>query len=283
MRSLFAEICCLDELLGIIEEFLMDGKVIMVHTDLSSKPFNGCDSVIDIVLDAANINFSLKSASADQLVAASVILGSICARIDNVGYLCEASYKLLRLRRCDSGPVLAILHVFAYLAGEKYFSLKKYSLTMTVLKSIVIFLEGGNLSVPSAAACFSMDDGRMFHPHAECPFSVDAVSMDSITVVLLDELCSYAVSGIKHHMMESANLSNFSVLCCKGTASQSLSHEVHSSNMNCDASCGLIKCAMPAQSDSSINETLCDLSDLLSLLELIACNMVCGSPFYVFY
>jgi hypothetical protein len=150
-RNLFAEVCCLDELLGLIEEFLLDGKL-MVYADLSSEPLSGCDSMIDILLDGVNIKFVSKSASSNLLVAGSIILASICAAIDHIGFLCQASYSLLRMHRCDTVSALTILHIFAYLAGEKFLSPRKHSLTMTVLKSVIMFLEGGDSSVASAAS-----------------------------------------------------------------------------------------------------------------------------------
>ncbi|KAI5606103.1 hypothetical protein BDE02_01G398300 [Populus trichocarpa] len=273
-RNLFAEVCCLDELLGLIEEFLLDGKL-MVYADLSSEPLSGCDSMIDILLDGVNIKFVSNSASSNLLVAGSIILASICAAIDHIGFLCQASYSLLRMHRCDTVSALTILHIFAYLAGEKFLSPRKHSLTMTVLKSVIMFLEGGDSSVASAASSLTMCKGGMFHPCAKCPFSTDVVSIDIVTSMLLEKLQNCAVSGIMHHLMESPSLSNSNVLCCKDIAKQSLSHEVITSvlDLNCDASCSLNKCVIPAQSNSIMNGILCDLSDLLSLVELLAFNM----------
>ncbi|KAL9403161.1 hypothetical protein Peur_000133 [Populus x canadensis] len=273
-RNLFAEVCCLDELLGLNEEFLLDGKL-MVYADLSSEPLSGCDSMIDILLDGVNIKFASKSASSNLLVAGSIILASICAATDHIGFLCQASYSLLRMHRCDTVSALTILHIFAYLAGEKFLSPRKHSLTMTVLKSVIMFLEGGDSSVASAASSLTMCKGGMFHPCAKCPFSTDVVSIDIVTSMLLEKLQNCAVSGIMHHLMESPSLSNSNVLCCKDIAKQSLSHEVITSvlDLNCDASCSLNKCVIPAQSNSIMNGILCDLSDLLSLVELLAFNM----------
>jgi hypothetical protein len=282
-RNFFAEACCLDELLGLIEEFLLDGKL-MVYADLSSEPLSGCDSMIDILLDGVNIKFSSKSASSNLLVAGSIILASICAATDHIGFLCQASYSLLWMHRCDTVSALTILHIFAYLAGEKFLSPRKHSLTMTVLKSVIMFLEGGDSSVASAASSLTMCKGGMFHPCAKCPFSTDVVSIDIVTSMLLEKLQNCAVSGIMHHLMESPNLSNSNVLCCKDIAKQGLSHEVITDvlDLNCDASCSLNKCVIPAQSNSIMNGILCDLSDLLSLVELLAFNMVCGFLFWFY-
>ncbi|XP_011013629.1 PREDICTED: uncharacterized protein LOC105117603 isoform X1 [Populus euphratica] len=273
-RNLFAEVCCLDELLGLIEEFLLDGKL-MIYVDLSSESLSGCDSIIDILLDGVNIKFASKSASADLLVGGSIILASICAAIDCTGFLCQASYSLLLMHKCDTVFVLTILHIFAYLAGEKFFFPREHNLTMTVLKSIIMFLEGGDSPDASAASSPTRYNGGMFHPCAKCPFSTDAVSIDTVTSVLLEKLQNCAVSGIMHHPMKSPSLSNSNVLCCKDTAKLSLNQEEVDSalDMNCDTSCSLKKCVMPARSNYIMNETLCGLSDLLSLVELLACNM----------
>ncbi|KAJ6724112.1 hypothetical protein OIU85_022077 [Salix viminalis] len=202
-RNLFAEVCCLDELLDLIEEFLLDGKL-MIYADLSFESLNGCDSM--------------------------------------------ASYNLLLMRKCDTVSVLTILHIFAYLAGEKFFSLREHNSTVTVLKSIIMFLEGGDSPVASAASSLTMYKGVMFHPCAKCPFSRDALSIDSVISVLLEKLQNCGVSGIMDHLMKSPSLSNSNLLCCKDTAKQSLNQEeVHSAlDMNCDTPCSLKKCVMPA-------------------------------------
>ncbi|KAJ6376772.1 hypothetical protein OIU76_025846 [Salix suchowensis] len=273
-RNLFAEVCCLDELLDLIEEFLLDGKL-MIYADLSFESLNGCDSMVDILLDGVNIKFASKSASADLLVAGSIVLGSICTAVDCIGFLCQASYNLLLMRKCDTVSVLTILHIFAYLAGEKFFSLREHNLTVTVLKSIIMFLEGGDSPVASAASSLTMYKGVMFHPCAKCPFSRDALSIDSVISVLLEKLQNCGVSGIMDHLMKSPSFSNSNLLCCKDTAKRSLNQEeVHSAlDMNCDTPCSIKKCVMPVGSNSIMNETLCGLSDLLSLVELLACNM----------
>ena len=86
-RNLFAEACCLDELLCLFEEFLLDGKS-MVYPDLPSEPLSGGDSMIDNLPGGVNIKSASKSAPSNLLVA------------------------LLRMHRCDTVSALPVLHVF---------------------------------------------------------------------------------------------------------------------------------------------------------------------------
>ncbi|XP_048229403.1 myosin-2 heavy chain isoform X2 [Ricinus communis] len=269
-RSLFAELCCCEELVGLIEDFLINGRL-MVHSDASIERLEGCDSRINIFLDGIYLNFSSNPASADQLVAGSIILASVCAAIDHIEFICEASYNLLQIRKYENDTILIILHVFAYLGGKKFLSLEEYSLTMTVLRSIVVFLEGDNSLVSSASSLSPSHAVRSkFHPCAKCPFG--AVSVDVVISLLLEKLHGCALSVTTHqHMMESANLSNSHVLCTKEYAQQSSSHEqiFGALDMNCGASYD----KSSTHSNSVGIGSLFDLSDVLSLVELIACYM----------
>ena len=114
-RSVVAELC-LDELLSVIEDFLIEGRV-MLYTNLSSETSVECDSRMHVIIDGLDIIFSHEAASADLLVAGSIILGSICAATDRPGFMCEAVYNILRMHKYDTSVVLVLLHVFAYV-GE---------------------------------------------------------------------------------------------------------------------------------------------------------------------
>uniref|UniRef100_A0A2P2JK50 Maternal effect embryo arrest 22 n=2 Tax=Rhizophora mucronata TaxID=61149 RepID=A0A2P2JK50_RHIMU len=267
-RNLFAEVCCLDELLGLIEDFLMNRRV-LVYVDASSSGLADHESGIEVLLDGININLSSKAASDDQLLAGSIILGSICVAIGHFDAICDAAYNLLWTWRCN--PVLlAILHVFAYLGGNKFFSLHENSLMMTVLKSVVLFLEGRNMPLASTSTCLFAAC-----PGAKCPFMEDALSVDDIRSILLDSIQNYAGIGTMHqHQMDLSHLSNSSVLCPKLKAVNGYKQGHCVLDSSCDASCCLKKCVIAVtDSTSAANGTLCDLSDLLSLLELLACNV----------
>jgi hypothetical protein len=135
-------------LLRLIEDFLIEGKVmlkIFVPTETSSDSNLRNDSFLDGI-----DTLCAKEATDEQLVAASIILASLCAATDYIGFISEASYNILRLCRCDSFVVLTILHIFANLGGRTYFNSCSYGLMVTVLKSLVMFLEGGSVSVTTS-------------------------------------------------------------------------------------------------------------------------------------
>ncbi|KAJ0080760.1 hypothetical protein Patl1_11468 [Pistacia atlantica] len=221
-RSVFKDLC-LDELLSLIEDFLVDGRV-MTSTDGSSATLSEINSKVNVHVDGVNTMFSFEAATADQLVAGSIVLASISVATNHIGYITEAVYNVFRMRRSDPSLLLAILHIFAYLGGEKLFTLKKDSLIMTVMKSIVTYLERGSL--PSGAtSCF---------PSAR---TMSVLSHEDQTEQSCQELCN-----------------------------------VH--DMKGDESCFLKKYEMPDfQSEFVVNMTLCHVTDVLSLVELLACNM----------
>ncbi|KAJ8758770.1 hypothetical protein K2173_000491 [Erythroxylum novogranatense] len=264
-RSLFAGVCCLDELLGLMEDFLINRRV-MLYADESSEKLIACKSGLEVLLDGVNIRLSSKLASADQLVAGGIILGSICAAIENIGFLCATSFYLLQRHR-QSTLVLNILHIFAYLGGDKFFSQVEYSLTMIVLKSIVMFQEREN--VPDASVSPDLWCNKC--PFGKCPFLQGAVSPDDAVLIVVERLQYYTLSY--QHQMELGHLSNSSGLHHKNMPIGSC-EEDHSVDKDYEASCGLKKCLMLSLCSNSLsNETICDFIDCLSLLELLACNM----------
>nr|KJB69144.1 hypothetical protein B456_011G007900 [Gossypium raimondii] len=221
-RSVVDELC-LDELLSLIEEFLIEGRVMLCAAP-SSETSVECDSRRHAIFDGSAVVFTHEAASADLLVAGSIILGSICAAADRAGFLCEAAYSIFRMHRYDTSVVLVILHAFAYVGGNKMFTLGNYSLTMTVLKSIVMFLESERAPMATATHSFVGDVLPQFHACVGCPFSKDALSVDIVISLLFTKLQNFArLAGIR--------------------------------------------------SGSVVTETLCDISDILSLMELLACNM----------
>ncbi|KAI9195861.1 hypothetical protein LWI28_018821 [Acer negundo] len=260
-RSVFDKLC-LDELLRLIENFLLDGRV-MKYSEKPSQSSIDCNSKINIVLDGVNAILSSEAASADQLVAGSIILASICAATDHIGFICETSYNILRMHQCDLSLLLTILHIFAYLGREEYFTLREHNLTMTLLKSMVTCIERRSSSVAETSCPSSACQVRAeFHPCTKCPFSKDAVSVDIAISLLLKKLQSYAQSGTMNALShkDQAEQSCLDLCCVFGKS--------------CSASCILNKCEIPAfQSDSVVSITSCHFSDVLSLVELLAYNM----------
>ncbi|KAK8466937.1 hypothetical protein PHAVU_008G197100 [Phaseolus vulgaris] len=245
-RILFVENYSLHELLGLIEDFLIQGKIIVnnrvdaetLSSDLRATDFVNC--VNEISSDAA---------SSEQLVAASIILASVCAATDYVGFICDASYHILRSCKLDSLMVLTILHIFSYLGGEKFFNKDNFGLTVTVLKSIIMFLENGRLSV--ATVC--LPSINQLHAelcmNAKCPFLEGAESIDAVACLLLEEIKRVDLSESGFMEVQCAIDKNYDVPCSK-------------------------KCLISAtQPDTLKTVDCCCLSNVLSLVELVANKM----------
>lgn len=268
ISSRFAKLCCLDDLLSLIEDFLIDGSG-MVYEDVSPNPLIECNPRVHMPLDGSNIRLSSLPVSTEQLVTGSVILASICAAIDRIGFICETSYNILRFCGFNNSLVLTILHIFAHLGGEMFFSLSNYNLMMTVLKSIVRFLEGINSS--DAACCIpSMSDAHAkFCFSDKCPFSKDYVSVEAVTLVLLEKLKINALLGTMHEdAMQPVYLLKSTITLDKFKAEQSSSDERNHLDVETKAD------ESANQSDAITSVTMNDFNDLLSLLELVACHMV---------
>ncbi|XP_039044029.1 uncharacterized protein LOC120183387 [Hibiscus syriacus] len=250
-RSVVAE--CLDELLSLIQDFLIEGRILL-YDDLSSQTSVECDSRRHVFIDGSDLVFTHEAASADLLAASSIILGSICAAAGRVGFLCEAAYNIFRMHRYDTSVVLVVLHVFAYVGGDKMFTLRDYSSTMTVLKSIVVVLESECAPVAVRTHSLVGDVIHQFHERVGCPFSKDSLSADNVVLLLFTKFQNYAQSGIMHQNL-TANSSSMSI-------------------EDMDVYCCLDKCSLSSeQSGSVVTGTVCDSIDVLSLIELLACNM----------
>ncbi|KAH7547478.1 hypothetical protein FEM48_Zijuj01G0314300 [Ziziphus jujuba var. spinosa] len=265
ISSKFVKLCCLDDLLSLVEDFLVDGSV-MVYEDVSPNSLVECDSRVHMPLDGSNIRLSSLPASTEQLVAGSVILASICAAIDRVGFICETSYNILRICRFNNSLVLTILHIFAHLGGEKFFSLSNYDLMMTVLKSIVRYLEGKNSSDTACCIPSISDAHTKFCLSDECPFSKDYISVDAVTSLLLEKLKINALLG-HEDAIKPVHLLKSMVLLDKYKAEESLSDERNHFDIENKAD------VSANQSDAITSVTLNDFNDLLSLVELVACLM----------
>ncbi|GLU17515.1 hypothetical protein SLE2022_338780 [Rubroshorea leprosula] len=265
-RTFFSELC-LDELLGLIQDFLLDGRL-MLYTAVPSGTVAESDLIINDVAGGVNSMWSSVAASADQVVAGSIIFASICAATGHAEFICEAAYNILRKHMYDTSVVLTILHVFAFLDEDKIFSSRKYNLTAIVLKSLVLFLERGSSS-DDEVSCPSK-----FYQCADCPFSEDVASVEVVMSVLLKELNAY--SGIMLHQDLLANSSKSTILIHKHRIGQSSGcNEVSCVlDMNYDASCYLDKSRIfDKQLENSSERTLCHITDVLSLVELLASNM----------
>lgn len=279
-RILFLEKFSLHELLRLIEDFLIEGKVIYKNI-MPSETSSGSDLRNDSFLDGVD-TLSCEVASSEQLVAASVILASLCAATDYVGFISEASYNILRLSRWDSLTVLTILHIFAKLGGKKYFDLRNCGLMVTVLKSLVMFLEEESISVTVTTAS-GIPSINQLHIESctnnKCPFSEGAESIDSVTLLLLEK-----IKNCLFQHTEQFNSSNFRSSSDNYNNGRWSNQEVipHANSLNCDAPhCSRRHVTCPNQQDVLIDVTSCQVSDILTLLELVANKMVFLSCFHV--
>lgn len=152
-RTIFEKACNVDELITLIQDFIMNERV-QIHTDITSESQSLSDS----------------KASFDELVIGAVFLASICVAFDRVDFICEATYTISHI---TSPSTSTFLHIFAYVCGEKLLAHGDYTLIMTVVSSLVTFLEKENSS-----QC------------AKCPFLIGAVSMEEVASLLLKRLSS---------------------------------------------------------------------------------------------
>ncbi|MED6179775.1 hypothetical protein PIB30_003991 [Stylosanthes scabra] len=266
-RILFLENCSLLELLGLIEDFLIEGKVIVENTvpaeasaDYASNDSPDCIS-----------NFSSDVASSEQLLAGSIILSCVCAATDHVGFICEASYKILRFCKLESLMLLTILHVFAYMGGEKFFDVDNFGLMVTVLKSLVIFLEGESKTV-STCCLPSIDQLHTgFGTTIKCPFLEGGESMDSVACLLLEEIKYCRLHGIEQVALSDSRFmpENFNVRQCSNPEA------VQKAYKSCDGPCSVKRCTVTSAAQSGVvgNVDLCCLVDVLSLMELVSKKM----------
>ncbi|XP_024022816.1 uncharacterized protein LOC21408653 [Morus notabilis] len=253
IRSFFAEVGYLDELLSLIENFLMDGCV-KFSNDVPFGSWVESDSRVNIPLDGSKITFSSEPASAEQLVAGSIILASICVTLGQIGFICEASYNILRASKFGNSLKLAILHMFAYLGGDKFLKFSDYSLLMTTSKSLVRNLEELSLLGASVSSIPPVNDPQTaFCPCIKCPFLEEGVSVDSTTSLLLEKIKNAILEAMHQPAVDPV-------------------YRPH--EMDSDGTCCLNKYGISGnQSDPQTNVTLSSLSDLLALVELVAWHM----------
>ncbi|CAA2972210.1 Hypothetical predicted protein [Olea europaea subsp. europaea] len=254
LRRIFMESCNLFELLDLIEDFLLQRKV-LVCGDLSSESMLECVPEMNPVIND-NIKMSVKAASSHLLVAGAILLASLCKAVGHFGFVCETSCNILMMEKFDSSVLLTILHVFAHLCGSKYFNIDQYSVAMTVVKSLVMFLEKQNHSTVSTFSQSLVGTPSKIWSCSKCPFSEGSVSMDDVASLLLDKLQKYAGACVwPEDLFELVNLLVPESLPCKEKADEvSLHGEI----------------VIPS---SISDEFLHNFIDILSLFELVAFSM----------
>ncbi|KAG6405052.1 hypothetical protein SASPL_132634 [Salvia splendens] len=228
-----------------------------VYGGVSAESESHVTSKLDLILNGNPIMMLEMAASAHLLIAGGSLLASLCLAVDDIGYVCEISYNIIRTQKLDRPVMLAILHAFALICGSKYFNLQHYSVAMTVVKSVVMFLEAQTLSAGSTSS--SLSDSR--NPSsmllcAHCPFSEGAVSVENAAVMLLENLQKQCHCGL--WPQDSLALVSLLVPTLpiheEGDEVVSGLGEAASSSLACD-------------------ETLCNFLDIFSLVEVLASVM----------
>ncbi|KAL2473989.1 uncharacterized protein Fot_49725 [Forsythia ovata] len=186
LRRIFMESCNLFELLDLVEDFLLQRKV-LVCGELSSESMLECIPEMNHVL-----KLSVEAAPSHLLVAGAILLASLCQAVDHIGFVCETSCNILMMEKFDPSVLLTILHVFAHLCGSKYFNLDRYSVAMKVVKSLVVLLEKQNCSTGSTLSPSLVGTPSEIWSCSKCPFSEGAVSMDDVASLLLEKLQKHA-------------------------------------------------------------------------------------------
>ncbi|TMW97644.1 hypothetical protein EJD97_005199, partial [Solanum chilense] len=209
MRRIFVESCNLYDVLSLMEDFLLHGKL-LVHA-VSSDSELASNSGIHLILDCRSISLYKKLAPTQLLLTGGILLASVCAAFDHIGFVYEASCNILRTLRSDA---LNILHIFAYLCGTKYITLKEYGLAMTVVKSLVMLIHN-NRSSPNPLSCVAttVESLSKICSGSKCLFSESAATMDVVASSLLDSLKSYSCSAVGLDLMESLNSSRYGIKC----------------------------------------------------------------------
>ncbi|PHU25088.1 hypothetical protein BC332_03420 [Capsicum chinense] len=252
-RRIFVESCDLYDVLSLMEDFLLHGNLLVpaVSSKLSSN------SGINLILDGRSISLCRQPAPSQLLLTGAVLLASVCAAVDHIGFVCEASCNILKVLRSDA---LNILHIFAYVCGSKYVTLKEYDLVMTVVKSLVMLIHK-NRSSHNPVSCGAFESLSKICSGSKCPFSESAATMDAVTSSLLDTLKSNTCSAAGLDLMESLNSSKHEI---KNGGSQT---EESSDDVD------LVQSAYVTSCDSS------QFIDTLALVELVAGFMSCDWMF----
>ncbi|KAL8477478.1 hypothetical protein ACS0TY_029682 [Phlomoides rotata] len=246
-RRIFMESCDLVELLAVIEDFLLQRKV-LVSGEVSANSDILSISKLNLIINGNEEMLSDVVASAHLLVVGASLLALLCSAIDHIDFVCEVSCNIIRMQKFEPSVMLAVLHSFAHICGSRYLAHKQYALTMTVVKSLVIFLEKQTLGTNSTS---EVENPSKIWLCTNCLFLEGAVPMEDVAVLLLENLqkqcCSESCS------QDSLALIAPRVRSQDGTEEGSGSRE-----------------SVPL---SSTSDEICDFIYILSLVEVLASFM----------
>lgn len=251
------ESCDLFVLLAVIQDFLLQRKV-LVCGEVSADSGILATSKLNLILNGNEVMLSEVVASAHLLIVGASLLASLCSTIDHIGFVCEVSCNIIRMQKFNPSVMLAILHAFAHICGSRFLTLQQYSLTMTVVKSLVIFLEKQTLASNSTSLIPSeVGSPSKIWLCTNCLFLEGAVPIEDVVVLLLENLQKQCHS--ESCSLDSLALNNL-------TAPKVRSHEDGT-----EEGSGLRE-AVPLSSTS--DENICNFIDILSLVEVLASFMV---------
>ncbi|KAK4399315.1 hypothetical protein Sango_1407000 [Sesamum angolense] len=256
LRRLFMESCDLSELLAVIEDFLLQRKVLACG-DVSAESKVLPSSRINLVLNG-NIMLYEMMASAHLLVVGGSLLASLCLAVDRIGFLCEMSCNIIMMPTFDPAVLLPVLHVFAHTCGSTYFTLQQYSIAMAVVKSLVTFLEKQTSSTNSVSSSPSTVENlfKSWLCCKNCPFSEGALPIEDVPLLLLQNLQNHDRSD--YWPQDSLELVN------------SLVPRIWSDEERTEEVSALTKAAPLS---TTAYEHLYDIIDILSLTEILASFM----------
>lgn len=252
------ESCDLFELLAVLEDFLLQRKV-LVYNEVSADSDILSTSKFNLILNGNEVLLSEVVASARLLIVGASLLASLYSAVDQIGFVCEVSCNIIRMQKFDPSVKLAIVHAFAHTCGSRYLTLQQYSLTMILVKSLVIFLEKKQTSSTNSTSLIlsEVENPSKICVCTNCPFLEDAVPMEDVAMLLLENLqrqcrsesCSQGPLGLD-------NL---------------IAPRVRSHEDGTEEGTGLRE-TVPLSSTS--DENICAFIDILSLVEVLASFMV---------
>ncbi|ONK64943.1 uncharacterized protein A4U43_C07F31710 [Asparagus officinalis] len=269
-KTLLEEICQLDILAGLVEDFLIERKFLVCVNS-----FSECNDTPSSVFQSDGANIYSEDATIHQFVAGCIILASISVSAERIDFVLEASFRILRMCKLDPSWRLLALHIFASVCGKEFFDVKECSFLIVALRSVVLLLERGHRSFTSISPpnCIASGIEPSFHHCQECPFSSGAVcmDMDKLVTLLLDVLECFVLAGAGcPNASSSVNLSR-----CLVPAFAERDKESHGQTNVSHVSCCLYISKKHAADlpDCLPEGSLCHFNDIVSLVELVGCYM----------
>ncbi|GER24570.1 maternal effect embryo arrest protein [Striga asiatica] len=187
-------------------------------------------------------------ASAQLLVAGASLLASLCFAVGYIGFVCEMSCNIITMNKFDHHMMLAVLHAFAHVCSSQYFALQQYSVAMTVVKSLVTFLEKRVMSDDSSSGPSMVENRSKFCVcRNNCPFSEGGLSLEDVASLLLEK-------RQKHGQYNCLPQGLLVPRVC--------SHD--------ETTLKILDLREDVLSSLTSDENLCDFRDTLSLLEILA-------------